>query len=88
MAENNGAEAGRTGGPFPGEQTCGTSQCHNVTPNTGPGSVSILVNGAPIAADPWRRTLDWVPDGVGQMDILVIDAKGTAARSSVFLRRE
>jgi membrane carboxypeptidase/penicillin-binding protein PbpC len=41
-----------------------------------------------VETDPWRRTLDWVPDGAGQVDILVIDAKGAAARSSVFLRRE
>jgi len=42
----------------------------------------------PVAADPWRRTLDWTPDGAGQVDILVIDARGSAARSSVFLRRD
>ncbi|MCB9384559.1 MAG: hypothetical protein H6509_08085 [Bryobacterales bacterium] len=45
----DGAEAGRTGGPFPGEASCASSQCHNnTTPNTEGGSVSILVNGAPI----------------------------------------
>jgi len=48
--------------------------------------LTVLINGAPVETDPWRRTLDWVPDGAGQVDILVIDAKGAAARSSVFLR--
>ncbi len=40
----------RTGGPFPGEQSCGTSECHNTTSNSGPGSVSIDVDGVPISA--------------------------------------
>jgi penicillin-binding protein 1C len=48
--------------------------------------LTVLINGAPIATDPYRRTLDWASDGAGQVDILVIDAKGEAARSSVFLR--
>ena len=48
--------------------------------------LTVLINGAPMATDPYRRTLDWAPDGAGQVDILVIDAKGAAARSSVFLR--
>ncbi len=48
--------------------------------------LTVLINGAPVATDPWRRTLDWVPVGAGQVDILVIDAKGAAAKSSVFLR--
>lgn len=42
-------ELARTGGPFPGEQTCGTSDCRNTTPNSGPGSVSIEVDGIPIS---------------------------------------
>jgi len=43
---------GRTGGPFPGEQTCGTANCHNNMPNSGPSDmdgVSLSVNGAPIS---------------------------------------
>ena len=54
ISENAGAEAGRTGGPFPGERTCGSSQCHNVTPNTGPGRVAVTVNGNPL--DQFRYT--------------------------------
>jgi uncharacterized protein (TIGR03437 family) len=55
ISENGGAEPGRTGGPFPGERSCGDgSQCHNTTPNTGPGSVTITANGAPI--DQYRYT--------------------------------
>ncbi len=48
--------------------------------------LTILVNGAPIGNDPWRRTMDWQPAGAGQVEILVIDAKGNADRSSVFLK--
>jgi penicillin-binding protein 1C len=48
--------------------------------------LTVLINGAPMATDPYRRTLDWTPDGAGQVEILVIDAKGAAALSSVFLR--
>lgn len=48
--------------------------------------LTILINGAPVSNDPWRRTLDWQPQGAGQIDILVIDAKGNADRSSVFLK--
>ncbi len=48
--------------------------------------LTVLVNGAPVAVDPWRRTIDWVPDGAGQADIVVIDASGAIARSGVFLR--
>lgn len=39
----------RTGGPFPGELTCGTAGCHNTTPNSGPGDVRIAVDGVPIS---------------------------------------
>ena len=48
--------------------------------------LTVLINGAPMATAPYRRIVDWAPDGAGQVDILVIDAKGAAARSSVFLR--
>lgn len=49
-AKPNGVEArlGVTGGPFPGEQSCGRAQCHNVEPNSGPGGVFMSVNGAPM----------------------------------------
>ena len=29
------------------------------------GSCTVLINGTPVEADPWRRTLDWTPDGAG-----------------------
>ena len=48
--------------------------------------LTVLINGAPLATDPWRRRIDWIPDGAGQADILVIDANGAIAQSSVFLR--
>ena len=49
-AKPNGVEArlGVTGGPFPGEESCGRAQCHNVEPNSGPGGVFLSVNGAPM----------------------------------------
>ncbi len=48
FSELDGAPPRRSGGNFPGEQSCGTSECHNVTPNEGfPGSVSISINGMP-----------------------------------------
>lgn len=54
ISENTGAEPGHTGGPFPGENTCGKAQCHNTTPDTGPGRVSVTANGAPL--DQFRYT--------------------------------
>jgi uncharacterized protein (TIGR03437 family) len=48
ISENGGAEPGHTGGPFPGERSCGRSDCHNVTPNTGPGRVFITTGGLPL----------------------------------------
>ncbi len=53
-AEETGAEAGRTGGPFPGERSCGSSRCHDVTPNTGAGRVTITVNGEPVEQYAYR----------------------------------
>ena len=48
--------------------------------------LTVVINGAAIDTDPWRRDTDWRADGAGQVDIVVIDASGAAARSSVFLR--
>jgi len=45
-----------------------------------------LVNGAPLAAPPYRRRADWRPDGEGFVQITVIDAEGTAARAQVLLK--
>jgi penicillin-binding protein 1C len=44
-----------------------------------------LVDGAPIPVDPFARQAEWCPDGVGFVDLAVIDASGRAARASVFL---
>ena len=54
LSERDGPEPRRTNGKlasganFPGEDTCSNSECHNVTPNTGAGSVEISINGGPI----------------------------------------
>lgn len=45
-----------------------------------------LVDGAPIPVDPFARQAEWRPDGVGFVDLAVIDATGRAARASVFLQ--
>ena len=49
LSEEPGAPAGSTGGSFPGELSCAQSDCHDDgNPNSGGGSVSMSVNGAPI----------------------------------------
>ena len=45
-----------------------------------------LVDGAPIAVDPFARQTEWRPDGTGFVDLAVIDASGRAARASVYLQ--
>lgn len=45
-----------------------------------------LVNGEPVEAPPYRRRADWRPDGEGFVQIVVIDAEGTAARAQVLLK--
>ncbi|HRO12283.1 penicillin-binding protein 1C [Amaricoccus sp.] len=45
-----------------------------------------LVDGAPIPVDPFARQAEWRPDGVGFVDLAVIDATGRTARTSVFLQ--
>ena len=45
-----------------------------------------LVDGAPIPVDPFARQAEWRPDGIGFVDLAVIDATGRAARASVFLQ--
>lgn len=47
MPEGNEIDARVTGGPFPGETSCGNADCHNVTPNIGAGGVAISINGQP-----------------------------------------
>ena len=48
--------------------------------------LTFLVNGAPIAQKSFSRTAEWRPDSEGFADIVVIDAKGAAARAKVFLQ--
>lgn len=45
-----------------------------------------LVDGTPIAVDPFARQAEWRPDGSGFVDLAVIDASGRAARASVYLQ--
>jgi penicillin-binding protein 1C len=45
-----------------------------------------LVDGAPIAADPWAREAVWTPAGPGYAVLTVVDALGQAARSAVAVR--
>ena len=42
-------ELRRTGGSFPEEGSCAMSECHGGSPNTGPGQVSINVDGMPLS---------------------------------------
>ncbi|SDW48322.1 penicillin-binding protein 1C [Thiocapsa roseopersicina] len=44
-----------------------------------------FVDGAPVLREPYARTARWTPDGPGYVAISVVDARGGAARVSVFL---
>lgn len=44
-----------------------------------------LIDGSPIAREPYSRSFSWTPQGPGYVDISVIDARGGAARVSVYL---
>ena len=46
-----------------------------------------LVNGRPLAADPWRRDAFWPPDGVGLARITVLDQAGQSASAEVWISR-
>jgi penicillin-binding protein 1C len=46
-----------------------------------------LVNGRPLAADPWRRDAFWPPDGVGLARITVLDQVGQSASAEVWISR-
>ena len=45
-----------------------------------------LVDGTPVTVDPFARQTEWRPDGIGFVDLAVIDATGRAARTIVFLQ--
>ncbi len=47
LGNRSGSPTGRTGAP--GETTCGTSGCHNTTPNTGSATINLTLNEAQTA---------------------------------------
>jgi penicillin-binding protein 1C len=50
----------------------------------GAGSLTVLVDGVPLPAEPGRRTLFFEPEGPGFVRLTVMDAKG--ATDSVMVR--
>ena len=44
-----------------------------------------LVNGRPVAREPYARAARWRPDGPGFAEIAVVDAAGSASRVTVFI---
>jgi penicillin-binding protein 1C len=44
-----------------------------------------LVNGRPVALEPYARAARWRPDGPGFAEIAVVDAAGAASRVTVFI---
>jgi penicillin-binding protein 1C len=44
-----------------------------------------LVNGRPLAANPWRRDAFWPPDGVGLARITVLDQAGQSTSAEVWI---
>ncbi len=45
-----------------------------------------LINGQPLAVDPWRREAFWLPDGQGWVRITVLDQAGQSASVEVWIR--
>ena len=68
---NNGADPGHTNGPFPGESSCGRSDCHNVALNTGPGRIFMTAGGVPIEQYSYR------PGETVRMEVRVEDPSPT-----------
>ena len=48
--------------------------------------LTYFINGKPISKGSFSRQTEWQPDTTGFVDIVVIDAKGAAARAKVFLQ--
>jgi hypothetical protein len=48
LSEELGPPARKTGGNFPGEESCANADCHGGVANSGNGSVSISLNGLPL----------------------------------------
>ena len=45
-----------------------------------------LVNGRPLSAQPWRRQAEWLPDGMGEARITVIDKAGRSASAEIWIQ--
>jgi penicillin-binding protein 1C len=45
-----------------------------------------LINGVPVASQPYRRQAQWQPDGRGQVRVTVIDRDGNSASSAVWIK--
>jgi len=45
-----------------------------------------LVNGRPLNALPWRRQAEWLPDGLGEARITVIDKAGRSASAEIWVQ--
>jgi len=45
-----------------------------------------LVNGRPLSAQPWRRQAEWLPDGLGEARITVIDKAGRSASAEIWIQ--
>ena len=58
-AYSRGAPARSTGGPFPAERDC--TRCHSGTVNSGPGTLSLTIDGAPASGEPGGSPLAYTP---------------------------
>jgi penicillin-binding protein 1C len=45
-----------------------------------------LVNGRPLSTQPWRRQAEWLPDGLGETRITVIDKAGRSASAEIWIQ--
>ncbi len=52
----------------------------------GRAPLTLMINGVPVTLRSWGRNFEWIPEGRGSFDLLVIDARGQTARSTIFLR--
>ncbi len=58
-AYSRGAPPRTTGGPFPGERDC--TRCHVGEVNSGPGTLSLTIDGAPASGEPGASALAYTP---------------------------
>ncbi|WP_341363323.1 penicillin-binding protein 1C [Thalassospira sp. SN3W] len=45
-----------------------------------------IINGVPLVSDPWKRTVNWMPDAPGFYDITVLDRQGAAHHRRITIR--